>query len=241
VRRSWGGLDKYAPIGLHVVGHDDKVIGSFACRYVAAGEQRVEVLLRFLDDARTKAGPLPERKVAARPLKPDRGSGLRPDGSARLAVTVRALRDGRPVNARPVFESAYLSAKQLTSLAPPQAKVGARYVIPKDTARQLTTALTDDGDDVFTIRPHEATAARIQAEVTAVSADRVEVRLSGELAGKRENRERLVEAKATVDGRLVFNRKGDLQSLLIVTDGRYRSPWAKSAHSVGGLLEWGAR
>src|SRR5262249_53890650 len=137
-------------------------------------------------------------------------------------------------------ESAYLTAAQLKTLAPLKTEAGQKHDIPEDTARQFTTVLTDDGDDVFRIRPAEATAARLKAEVTAVTKGQVEVRLSGELAGKRASSERVVEAQAKVEGLLVFSSQGTLQKILVVTDGQYKSPWAKAAHSVGGIIEWNA-
>jgi hypothetical protein len=241
LRREWGGLDQHRPIGLHVVLPEGKVIAGYNCRYVASGEKDVSDLLRFLREALGKAGKVSGRSVKVPPLNPERGAGLRPDGSIRLAVAVRSLNNGQPVNHRPVLESAYLTAAQLKSLAPPRAEVGVRYAIPEETARQFTTALTDDGDQVFTIRSQDATTAHFQAQVTGVSSSRIEVRLTGTLAGKRSTSERVVEGRARVQGLLTFNRKGALQSVLIVTDGQYRSPWAKQSHTVGGLVEWQAK
>jgi hypothetical protein len=236
--KAWGGLDQHRPIGLHVVLPDRGVTAAYACRWVASGERPVDELLDFLKEALARTGPVPERKVEPKPLNPDRGAGVRPDGSIRLAVVVRALKGGKPVNQRPVFESAYLSANQLQGLVPPRARPGECYAIAAEVARQFTTVLTDDGDDVFTIRPQEATVARLQAEVVAVSETAVEVQVAGDLAGQRASPERIVAAEAKVQGLLRFDRKGELQDVLLVTDGLYRSPWAKEAHTVGGLVEW---
>lgn len=239
LRRAWGGLEQHRPVGVHVVTPEGKVVASFNCRYVASGEKSPAELLGFLKAA-LKSMDLPERKLKPAPLIPERGMGVRPDGSIRLAVTARPMQDGKPANHRPVFESAYLTAKQFQSLVPAKIEAGASYTIPEDTVRQLTTALTDDGDDVFRIRPAEATKARLQAEVTAITNDRVAVRVAGELAGKRASSERVVEGQARLDGLLVFDRQGKLQSLVIVAAGQYRSPWARQAHAVGGLIEWKA-
>jgi hypothetical protein len=236
--RAWGGLDRHRPIGLHVVLPEGGVIAGYACRWVASGERPVSELVAFLEEALGKTGPVPDRKAEVRPLNPDRGIGVRPDGSIRLAVTVRALRNGKAINHRPVFESAYLSAAQLRALAPPRARLGEHYALAEGVARQFTPALTDDGDDVFTIRPREATVARLRADVIAVSEAGLEVRIAGDLAGKRSSSERVVAARAKVQGLLTFNRKAELQRLLLVSDGLYRSPWAREAHVVGGLVEW---
>jgi hypothetical protein len=236
--KAWGGLDQHRPIGLHVVLPDGKVIAQYACRWVASGERPVREMVDFLKEALSRTSPVAERKAELKPLNPDRGTGKRPDGSIRLAVVVRALESGKAMNHRPVFESAYLSATQLKALAPPEAKLGARYTIADAVARQFSTVLTDDGDDVFTIRPKEATVVQLQAEVVAVCETSIEVRIAGDLAGKRSSSERIVAAQAKVQGLLTFNRKLELQNVLIVTDGLYRSPWAHQVHTVGGLLEW---
>jgi hypothetical protein len=239
-RHAWGGLDQHRPIGLHVVLPAGKVIASYNCRYVAAGEKDVGHMVRFLEEALARAGPVTERRVAHKQLHPDRGLGVRADGSIRLAVTARSLSNGKPANHRPVFESAYLTVEQVKTLAPPQAKVGVRYTVAEDSVRQFTTALTDDGDDVFTIRPREATAGCLQAEVMEVTPSQIHIRLTGHLAGKRVSSERTVAAEASVHGLIIFDRKGELQRALIVTDGHYRSPWARAPHSVSGLVEWRA-
>jgi hypothetical protein len=236
--KAWGGLDQHRPIGLHVVLPDGKVIAKYDCRWVASGEKPVSEMVDFLKGALYRTGPVSERQVEPKPLNPDRGTGSRPDGSIRLAVVVRALEGGKAINHRPVFESAYLSATQLKALAPPEPKLGVRYTIAEEVARQFTTVLTDDGDDVFTIRPKEATVVQLQADVVAICETRIEVQISGDLAGKRSSSERIVAAQAKVQGLLTFNRKQELQSVLIVTDGLYRSPWAQQAHTVGGVLEW---
>jgi hypothetical protein len=240
-RKAWGELDQHRPIGMHVVLPNDKVIASFACRWVASGERPVDDLLAFLKGALAKAGSAPQRNTTIAPLNPDRGVGVRSDGSIRLAVYARTLQQGRPISHRPVFESAYLEAKLIDKLTPVRVRVGERYLIAAEAARQLSTVLTDDGDDVFRIRPHEVTGVRLSAEVINVSPSGCDVSLAGELAGKRVYSGGTVAAQARLQGLLKFNSKRELQSVLIVSEGQYRSPWASQTHSVGGLIEWTRR
>jgi hypothetical protein len=237
-RKAWGGLDQHRPIGMHVVLPNDKVIASFACRWVASGERPVDDLLGFLKGALARAGSVPERNAKIGPLHPNRGVGVRNDGSIRLAVYARTLEKGRPVSHRPVFESAYLNARLMDTLTPGKVRVGERYLIPAEAARQLSTVLTDDGDDVFRIRPHEVTGVKLSAEVINVSKSGCVVSLAGELAGKRVYSGGTVAAQAKLQGLLQFGSKRELQSVLIVSDGQYRSPWARETHTVGGLIEW---
>ena len=72
--KAWGGLDQHRPIGLHVVLPDRGVIAAYACRWVASGERPVDELLDFLKEGLAQTGPVPERKVEAKPLNPDRGA-----------------------------------------------------------------------------------------------------------------------------------------------------------------------
>src|SRR5262249_12321016 len=109
-RQAWGGLDQHRPIGMHIILPEGKVVASYNCRWVASGEKDVSHLVRFLQEALDMVGPVTERRVAHKVLNPDRGTGWRADGSIRLAVTVRALHNGKAANHRPGLRSADLSA-----------------------------------------------------------------------------------------------------------------------------------
>jgi len=140
---------------------------------------------------------------------------------------------------KPMLDSAFLSAAQLRSLAPPKLEVGQRYPLPEETARQLSIAMTHEGDAYYRMYPASVTQAKLEAEVIAVTDDRVEVRIAGTLEGKKkfgDNGE--MEAQATFSGLLVLDRKGELQSLLAVCAGRYRNTRSNGNNTIGGLLEW---
>src|SRR5262249_2248896 len=153
--KQWGGLEQHRPVGIHIVTPEGKPIASYNCRYVASGEKKPAELMTFLKDVLAKVGDVPVRPTKLKPLLPDRGFGVRSDGSVRLAVTARPMKDGKAAGHRPVFESAYLTANQFKALAPAKAEVGSKYTVPEATVCQFTTVLTDDGDDVFAIRPRE--------------------------------------------------------------------------------------
>ncbi len=234
LRKEWG-LDRRAPIGVFLVLKDGTPLGR-------GGGNSVEALAASLRDALSRRGPLPEREAKPRPVTPDRGEGLRADGSARLALTVRAMKDGRPANSRPMVDSVVLSAAQLGSLTPPPgASPGTRYVLPPETAREFVRLLTDDGDRVYAMRSQDATEALLEATVAAATPESVVARLAGTLGGRRPYSGGglgVIEGRGRIEGTLTFSPAGEVRSLLLVCESDYRNPWAKAPHSLGGLLEW---
>lgn len=230
----WG-LDKHRPIGVYLLTADGKVLAGMR------PSKDTGELLAWLEKGLRQLGPLPRRRPVAVTLNPDRGLGVRADGSARLAVTARTLRGGLPANQHPMFDSIFLREDEMRGLRPPRLQTGERYQIPETTSRHFVRALTDDGDMVFALRAQDATKAQLNAVVTQATADRVEVRIEGALAGKRPytgGGTRVIEAEGTVRGLLIYSPRGELQQLLLVCDGTYRNPWASAAHTVGGLIEW---
>jgi len=226
LRSEWG-LGRGAPTGTFVLRKD----GTLVAR---GGGSRPESMAAFLRDTLATLGTPPERGAASRALATDRGLGVRSDGSIRLALTVRAMKDGASANHRPMMDSVVFMPAQLKSLAPPAG--AARYELPAEVAREFVRLLTDDGDKVYAMRPQDATEARLEASVEGDV-----VRLSGAIAGSRPysgGGTGVIVSSGRLDGRLSFDAAGELQSLLVVSDAQYRQPWAKAPHAVGGLLEW---
>jgi hypothetical protein len=145
---------------------------------------------------------------------------------------------GRPADS-PVLDSIRLTASQLKAMAPPNAVSGTRYALPAGASREFVRALTDTPDLTYALRAQDATAAHFEAQVVSVAATEVVVRIHGTLAGDRPSQgaPHSIKSSGIATGLLTFvgNR---LESLQIVCDGEYLFPWANSAHSVGGLIEW---
>jgi len=232
LRSEWG-LGRGAPTGSYVLLKD----GTQVAR---GGGSSPESLATFLREALARLGPAREREKASRPFAADRGSGLRPDGSIRLALTVRAMKDGGAANRRPMVDSLTLTPAQVKALAP-HPGAGARYAVPDEAAREFVRLLTDDGDRVYAMRPQDATEARVEATVVSADNAGIVVRLAGTLAGSRPYSGgglRVIGSAGRMEGLLTFGPERDLRGLLVVSDATYHQPWAKAPHAVGGLLEW---
>jgi hypothetical protein len=234
LRTEWG-LARTSPTGTFVIRKD----GTLVAR---GGGSSPESLAAFLRQALARLDPVRAREETPRPSASDRGIGVRPDGSIRLALTARAFKDGRAGNHRPMIDSVVLAPVQVRTLAPPAgASAGARYAIPVETAREFARLLTDDGDRVYAMRPQDATEARLEATVVPPGGDIVVVRLEGAVAGRRPYSGgglRVIESAGRLEGILTFGPGGDLVSLVVVSEADYRNPWARAPHAVGGLLEW---
>lgn len=234
LQEAWG-LARYRPVGLDVISPDGRVIvADHASRDPA-------VMRRFVANAVALAGVTTIRRLPPTPAAPDRGVGIRRDGSARLAVTVRATQSGRPANQTPIFDSLYLDSASLRALAPPQVQSGARYSIPRAVASQFAIALTDGSDPFYVIRPNDLTKVTVEAEVTSVNAGIVTVRLSGQLAGTRvhagQGRPPNI-GSADLDGYLTLDSAGRIHSCLIVTNGESHGEFNRTPHETAGLIEW---
>jgi hypothetical protein len=197
-------------------------------------------LVAFLDKALQKTGKAPPRKIAkVAGVTRDRGVGLRKDKTAKLAVTTR-----RPDEKDKglMVASLVLSVKQLNALRPPKAKVGQRYVLPKDVSRYFAKVCVH-ADSLFAVKPDEATEHQMNAEVTRVDKDVVEVVFRGELGIKTNGKlERMLgQGKGKAQGRLRFNKVGELQELLLVYKGHFHNWYSRSwdpEYTVQGMIEW---
>ncbi len=229
--------------GFHIVTPEGKKVANTTCYGTAWGNKNgppavygPKDLAGFLKPIIADSGNLKPRKVKPQPLQTDRGAGLNGDGVARLAVHVRPAGQYGLVK----HDSIYLGAEQRKSAAPPQAKVGARYTLPEDFAREFASLVVFDSCGGCLLFPKDLTQAKIEAEVTAVSEERIEVVLKGEIAGK-GGRTTYAEGAGRIEGLIVFNRKGEMQELLVIYEGIY-----KGGHKGGeglptqGVVDWRA-
>ncbi len=198
LQNAWG-IKRFRPIGMHVVSPDGTLIASSACPLDS------QVVLQFLRRAlHGHESSLPRSVAPSGPAR-DRGYGLQPDGSARLAVTIRAMDHGRPADS-PVLDSIRLTASQLKAMAPPNAVSGTRYALPAGASREFVRALTDTPDLTYALRAQDATAAHFEAQVVSVAATEVVVRIHGTLAGDRPSQgaPHSIKSRSSVMGSICF-------------------------------------
>lgn len=183
----------------------------------------------------------PRGDVKVRPPMAERGAGIREDGATRFAVTVRTPAWKEVSGSEHIRNaSVVLSSAERATLVPPRMKKGARYSIPEATARHFVAACAYNA---LTVAPEHAAKARLEGEVVDETAGRVEVSVTGELQMRYPaGGEVSMSGEGTIEGRLVFNPKGELQSLLMVYDGTIVGGYFGSLNGpVKGLIEWRLR
>lgn len=183
-------------------------------------------LVSLLKQGIRKFGNVTPREVkAAASLSPGWGVGAS-GGMARVGLFFRLV--GHETEYR-VWK---IDLKHLRSMAPPRAEVGATYVIPETTCRQLLPVLGYIPPWV----PNQTTKARLQAKIMSVTQDAIEVRLTGELAGQHNKDGPTAEGK--FEALLTFSQDKEPRSLLLVNDGTCTVEWGP--YQIQGLMEWRA-
>jgi hypothetical protein len=203
--------------------------------------QSADEVLATLRDAVTRFGPVTPRDVKPAWQPPDKGAGLRPDGSARLALTVRYTDNGS--HAQPVFDSILLAKERWQALLPRDLRDGATYAIAEATVRELSRAVSASSDLSNLIRPTDLTTAKLTGTVRAGSGGTWEVHLSGELVGTRKyvNGPELLPGHTRLDGVLFLDKAGQPVRLLLVGKGTFRMPWDRGPRPTAAVAEWRAR
>ena len=237
VRKLSGGKGGY--LGVYAATPDGAALGMV---YTLPNEGKAEHMLKMLREALAKTDPVTPRKATASQINPDRGVGLRPDGSVRLALSVRNIEGGKPFGS-PVFASIYLTAAEWAVLVPKEGKPGERYQLPEAVARQFAEAISGQSNLEYLIRAQDATSATLAAEVLPAQADgALLVRLVGDVAGTRaylNDAKQPMGGKTSIEGILTLDATKKPRKLLMLFDGTFKPPWG-SEKPVGGVVDWQA-
>jgi hypothetical protein len=228
--------------GLWIVSPDGKVLaGHHGFKSDAASERSREVLAA-IDSGLAAFGPVVSRRPQDRrgrdPL-PDRGTGVRADGSAVLALYTRYVHQRRP-DGPAVIDSITLTAADWSEMLPPRMDDGTTWTLPDHVARQFCRALSPASDQSTMPRPDEVTDARVTGAVRSVSSDEVALDYHGEIAASHTYEGRVNRARATLAGVGTCTvRTRRMTSLALVLDGLYRHfPPYDSPRETGALIEW---
>jgi hypothetical protein len=210
----------------------------------ATRENMTQGLLTSIREALGKTGSVPLRDAKPDRLNADRGRGVRPDGSVRLALTVRSIHEGRR-DGSPTLDSVVLTAEQWRAFRPEKVTEGARFVLPEVVSRQFVRALSPASDQSTMPRPQHAKTARLEARVDAVEGGQVRLRLDGSWETEHPcegDIKRPIRTSATADGVVVYDgQRREVRSLLLVFSGTYRHfPPYDSPRETGAVIEWQA-
>lgn len=237
IRKLSGGKSGY--LGVYAATADGTALGMV---YALPNEGKAEHMLKMLREALSKTGTPPVRTVTAAQVNPDRGVGVRPDGSVRLALSVRNIEGGKPFGS-PVVASIYFTAAEWAVLVPKEGKPGERYQAPESVARLLAEAISGLSNLEYLIRAEDATSATLAAEVLPAQADgSILVRLVGSVAGKRDylkDPKQPMHGSTSFEGLFTLDAAKKPKKLLVLFDGTHKPPWG-SEKPVAGVLDWRA-
>ena len=218
-------------------------------------------VLQTIDAALQAFGTVKPRTVKAEDPLPNRGVGVRSDGSVCLAIYVRNVLGGgrhrapadvnrdslwtwegdlRP-DGPPVIDSVTLTEKEWKTLIPPMATVGTEWRIPQDVARKFARTVSPSSDQSLMPGPGDAKIAELTAKVESVADGQAQVRLAGkwETAHKYDGKVSFGWASAEGIGQYDIGRT-TLRSLTLVLNGAFRSPppYDTADRPIGAVVEW---
>ncbi len=223
--------------GVRVITADGKILGSYSGFGDMAGKTH-----RMIDNALKKFGPIENRGVAEGTADPNRGLGLRSDGSVCLAEYVR--RRDRDKIKSPVISNVILSKDEFAQFAPSKPVVGETWVLPEAVAKRLCRAASPMCYQ-HAPQPDWVTGVTLKARVEGVENGLAKLAYEGQLSSERHWRggEILSEQNLKLRGAGIYDIAGKkLQSLLLVGTGTFR--WPKEHPDrvvpVESLIEWEA-
>jgi hypothetical protein len=228
--------------GLYLVTADGKVLAShqnFKCDKTWPQE-----VLADLQPGVKAFGTVKPRAVAPDDPLPERGVGIRRDGSACLAVFLRYPIKGIPLRElpNPTIDSLVLSAGDLGELVPAKVEAGAHWNLSEAVARKFHRVL-GPGDEDTMPRAHEVQSVAFVGRVKSVGGGVARLTYEGAIAGAHETQSNKGKCRgeAKLIGIGVYDVKaGHLLSLVWVFDGTFRGPPPsdKVPLPYSGVVEW---
>jgi hypothetical protein len=228
--------------GLYLVAPDGKVLASH--QNFKNDKTWPQELLADLEPGVKAFGPIQSRSLAPADPLPQRGVGLRPDGSACLAVFLRYPIKGIPLRElpNPTIDSLVLSAADFHELEPAKIEAGAHWNLSEKVARQFHRVL-GPGDEDTMPRLQEVQSVAFIGRVKSLTGNLAQLTYEGTIAGAHETQSNKGkcrgEAKLTGIG-LYDVASHRLLSLVWVFDGIYRGPPPadKVPQPYSGVVEW---
>ena len=193
----------------------------------------------------------PRRARRTNPL-PDRGIGVRADGSVTLAISDKTIpvKDlsqlPQILDYQMFLDSVTLSAAEWSALAPPDARAGSEWTIPEEIGRRFFLLLNPF--DIKFRDPTEVTEVQLVARVASVREGIAWLVYEGRIAGThRGTKDEASEGKSLssalkmVGGAGAYDiQAGQMLSLTWVWDGRFRNfpPYDDPPTRFGAVVEW---
>jgi len=228
--------------GLYLVAADGKVLASHQ-NFKSHKTWPQEVLADLQPGLKAFGAVKPRRVAPADPL-PERGIGVRPDGSVCMGVFLRYPIKGIPLRElpNPTIDSLVLTAADFRALGPTKAEAGAQWKLSEATCRKFHRVL-GPGDENTMPRLHEVQSAAFVGRVKSVEGGVAHLTYEGTIAGAHETQSN--KGKCRGEAKLVGIGAYDVRaqrllSLVWVFEGTFRGPPPsdKVARPYSGVVEW---
>lgn len=228
--------------GLYLVTADGKVLASH--QNFKSQKTWSQELLADLDPGLKAFGSVTPRTVEPADPLPQRGVGIRKDGSCCLAVFLRFPIKGIPLRElpNPIIDSLVLTANEFRDLVPEKVEAGTEWILSEAVGRKFHRVL-GPGDEDSMPRFHEVSSVSLVGRVKSVEAGIVHLTYQGTIAGSHETQSNKGKchgaAKLTGVGAYDVKTRQFL-SLVWVFDGTYRAPppYDKESRPYSGVVEW---
>jgi hypothetical protein len=228
--------------GLYLVSAEGKVLASH--QNFKSNKTWPQEVLADLEPGVKAFGPVKHRKVAPADPLPERGIGIRADGSACLSVFLRYPIKGIPLRElpNPTIDSIVLTAADFKELAPPKTEKGSQWKLSEAASRKFHRVL-GPGDENTMPRPHEVQSVSFVGKVKAVEGNIAQLTYEGTIAGAHETQSNKGKCRgeAKLIGIGVYDvRARRMLSLVWVFDGVFRGPPPSDrvALPYSGVVEW---
>ncbi len=188
-------------------------------------------------------GKVTPRKVSAHNPWPYRGKGIRPDGSARFAIYIRNINNGR-LGGPGIIDSLTLSAKEFRELSPRAFQKGASWIVPDKVSRKLCKCLSPDSDLVTLPLPKEVKKVNLVGTVFDVKGNVAILTYQGNISAVHRHlyeKNKTNRCTARIQGAAEYDMKSrKMQALVFVLDGIFHNfqPFDREAQPIIAGVEW---
>jgi hypothetical protein len=228
--------------GLYLVAPNGKVLASH--QNFKSDKTWPREVLADLKPGLKSFGDVKRRAVKPADPLPERGLGLRADGSACLAIFLRYPIKGIPLRElpNPTIDSLVLTAAEFRELGPPKAVAGAGWNLSQAVSRKFHRVL-GPGDEDTMPRLHEVRSVSLVGRVKSMEGGIAYLVYKGAIAGAHEmqSNKGKCQGEAKLTGVGVYDVKaGRFLSLVWVFDATFRLPPPndKEARPYSGVVEW---
>src|SRR5262249_14087472 len=212
--------------GLYLASADGKVLASH--QNFKSDKTWPQEVLADLEPGVKTFGTIKPREVAPFDPLPNRGVGVRADGSTCLAVFLRYPIKNIPLRElpNPTIDSLILSADDFRELGPAKVEAGAQWKLPEAVGRKFHRVLGPADEDTMP-RLHEVQSVSVVGRVKSVDGDIAYLTYEGSITGAHETQSNKGKCRgeAKLTGVGVYDVKARrLLSLVWVFEGTFRGP-----------------